>query len=71
MLVVGPPRPETKVGVYDGYRSLRTFAYVETREPLLVYGDNTQRDRYDDREEELDSDDTVRIAQDLRCARAF
>ncbi|CAN6328406.1 unnamed protein product [Urochloa humidicola] len=41
MVRVGAPRAETVVGMYDGAKSLRTFAYVETREPVLVYADNS------------------------------
>ncbi|CAN6337727.1 unnamed protein product [Urochloa humidicola] len=40
MVRVGAPRAETMVGMYDAC-SLRTFAYVETREPVFVYGDNS------------------------------
>ncbi|CAL4900539.1 unnamed protein product [Urochloa decumbens] len=43
MVRVGAPRPETTVGVYDIWSDLRTFAYVETREPLLVYGEKPRR----------------------------
>ncbi|TVU19239.1 hypothetical protein EJB05_35378 [Eragrostis curvula] len=40
MLRLGAPRPETATGVFE-IRSecLQTFAYVETREPVVVYGD--------------------------------
>jgi F-box interacting protein len=40
MVQVGPPRRDTTVGVYQGSRSMSVFAYVETREPVLVYGDS-------------------------------
>lgn len=53
------------------FRSLRTFAYVETREPLLVYGDNnTQRIR-DNQEEEFNFDDSSYIAEAMRSGKGI
>ncbi|CAL5013191.1 unnamed protein product [Urochloa decumbens] len=42
--------PPPSVGLYDNCRSVRTFAHVETREPLALYRCN------DDDEDEVDDD---------------
>lgn len=41
MLRLGAPRPETEAGVrvHCLEAKLKTFAYLETREPVVVYGD--------------------------------